>query len=155
MKAAAQLAALALSLLACTEAQPPPATPAASIKSAPPASACPFGVPGARVAYEDTAGGAQLTLSAAPDQLDNLRQRVRDAAAMHGTGKRAGQGHDGRHETGGSHGLRPMQLPPARAGEWDLDGGARIELIPYDEADLPVLRAKLRQRASELMASCE
>lgn len=145
---------VALVLAACTEAQPPPQT-AASIKSAPAPSACPLGVAGARVIYEDTETGGRLTFTAPPDQLEDLQSRARDAAALHGPGQRRGQGHDGRHGMGGDHGLRAMQMPPARAEAQDLDGGARIDLSPYDTSDLPALRSKLRQRALELMASCE
>lgn len=148
------VAIAAIALVACTEAQPPPNT-AASIKSAPAPSSCPLGVDGARVIYEDTESGGRLTFTAAPEKLDMLRRRARDAAAMHGPAQGLGEGHDGRHGTGGNHGLRAMQMPPAYAAEQDLDGGARIDLTPHDAADLQVLRAKLRTRAMELMASCE
>ena len=56
---------------------------------------------------------------------------------------------------GGNHGLRAMQMPPAYAGEQDLEGGARIDLTPHDPNDLANLRAKVQTRARELMASCE
>lgn len=147
------LIVVTLALIACTEAQPP-AESAATIRSAPAPSACPLGVPGARVAYEDTDGGARLTLTAPANQLDDLRRRARDAAAMRGPAKQ-GEGHEGRHAMGANHGLRPMQLPPARGVEQDLEGGARIDLTPYDAADLPALRTKLRERAREMMSSCE
>jgi hypothetical protein len=47
-----------------------------------------------------------------------------------------------------------MQMPPATGSEQDLDGGARIDLVPRDPADLIALREKSRARAHELMASC-
>lgn len=154
---ATALSAVSLSacvLVACTEANPPPRA-ADSIRSAPPPSSCPLGVDGARVVYEDTEKGGRLTFTAPPAQIEDLRRRARDAAAMHGTGQQKGEGHDGRHGNGGEHGLRPMQLPPASAGEQDLEGGARIDVTPRYEGDLLVLRAKLRERAQELMASCD
>ena len=152
MKTLSLIVMVALVTVACTEAQPAPVT-ATSMKTAAPA-ACPLGVPGARVAYEDTEHGGRLTLTASPAQVDDLRRRARDAAALHGPA-RQGEGHEGRHAMGGEHGLRPMQLPPSRGEEQDLEGGARIDLTPYDAADLPVLRARLRDRAREMMASCD
>jgi hypothetical protein len=153
MKIELMVVMLALAAVACTEAQPAPVS-ATSMKTAAPPPACPLGVSGARVAYEDTESGGRLTLTAPPAQLDDLRRRARDAAAMHGPA-RQGEGHEGRHAMGGEHGLRPMQLPPSRGEAQDLEGGARIDLTPYDAADLTVLRAKLRDRAHEMMASCE
>lgn len=129
MKPTLIVATIALTLAACTEAQPPSQT-AASIKSAPPPSSCPLGVQGARVIYEDTDTGGRLTFTAPPEQLDALRIRARHAAAMHGPGERKGEGHDGRHGMGDSHGLRAMQMPPAHGTEEDLDGGARVTITP-------------------------
>lgn len=154
------LAALALAVVGCSEANPPPPRTAAEIKSAPAPSPCPLGVEGARVVYEDTEQGGRLTFTAPPGKVEHLRQRARDAAAMHGPGQHLGEGHTGdgreaRHGTGGEHGLRPMQMPPATAGEQDLEGGARIDVLPRYDGDLPELRAKLRKRAQELMNSCE
>lgn len=154
MKKTTLATAMALALVACTEASPPPRA-ADAIRSAPPPSTCPLGVEGARVAYEDTANGGRLTFTAPPAQLDSLRRRARDAAALHGPGQRLGEGHEGRHGTGGDHGLRAMQLPPMSAGEQDVEGGARIDMTPSYDGDLLVLRAKLRERADALMASCE
>lgn len=141
--------------VACTEAHPPPQSPAAAtMLAAPPASTCPLGVEGATVLYEDTATGGRLTFTAPKEKLDELRERARDASALHGTGQKLGKGHDGKHGNGGHHGLKAMQLPPAYGGEEDIEGGARINVTPADAHDLEVLRTKLRERAREMMRSC-
>ncbi|MBX3232568.1 MAG: hypothetical protein KIT84_16455 [Labilithrix sp.] len=118
-------------------------------------SPCPLGVHGARVAYEETETGARLTFTAPSEKVAELQSRARDASAMHGTGRRLGQGHEGKHGEGGYHGLKPMQMPAAYAGEQDLEGGARIDITPHDPNDLAALRAKVQTRARELMESCE
>jgi hypothetical protein len=153
------LAAFALGILsgsvACTTAEPPPRTPeAATILRARTNTTCPLGVRDAHVAVDDTIDGIALTFTATTDRLGELRERAADAAAMHGPGQGLGKGHDGRHGTGGEHGLKAMQLPPADAGEQDIDGGARIYLRPADPKDLATLRMKVRERAEAMMASC-
>lgn len=146
-----------LIMAACTEsnAPPPPRTPmAAAILQPPPASACPLGVPGALVIYKETEEGAQLTFMAPPEKVADLRERAQHASAAHGPGQRLGKGHDGTHANGGDHGIKVMQLPPARLTEEDIDGGARISFTAVDKVDLEALRSKLRNRASEMMAGC-
>lgn len=154
----ALLLATALLVGACSEGEPPRtaanANTNATMKSPPSPSSCPLGVDGARIVYEDIDGGARLTLTAPPDKLDDLRRRARDAAAIHGPGQHLGEGHEGHHAMGDNHGLKAMQMPPATGSEQDLEGGARIDLVPRDPADLDALRAKARTRARELMASC-
>ncbi len=150
------LVVVVASLAACaTEGQPPVKTAGASITQAETSSACPLGVPGAHVVVDDTDVGVMMTFTATADRLGDLRERARDAAAMHGPGQHLGKGHDGRHSMGGDHGLKAMQLPPAFAGEEDIDGGARIRLTPADAADRDVLRAKVRERATAMMAECK
>jgi hypothetical protein len=140
-------------LAACTESHPPPQTPASGANLETP-RACPLGVDGASVTYEPTADGGALVFTAPPEQVADLRQRAQDASAVHGPGEKLGKGHDGKHGSGGDHGLKAMQLPPARVGAIDVEGGARIAFIPADMSDLDVLRVKLQARARELMARC-
>lgn len=149
------IATALLALAACTEGPPPQSAAAAAMKTPPPPSACPFGVQGASIAYEEIPAGARLTLTAPPDKLEDLRQRTRDAAAMWGPGQRLGAGHDGKHGDGGHHGLKAMQMPPADGRARDVEQGARIDLTPQDPNDLAVLRTKVQARARELMASCD
>lgn len=151
----AALVALGGFVIACTEAAVPPRSAAsASILQAPAPSTCPLGVPGALVQYEETPTGAALKLTAPPEHLAELRERARYASALHGTGQKVGEGHEGRHGTGGHHGLKAMQLPPAHAGEEDIENGARITVSPVDARDVDALRAKLKVRAREMMSDC-
>jgi hypothetical protein len=137
-----------LGLVSCTTAAPPKTATAEP-------SRCALGVPGAAVTVTDVEGGVALDLTAPPEALPDLRERASDAAAMHGPGERMGKGHEGKHGSGGNHGLKAMQLPPAHGIERDIPGGARIELHPADDKDLAALRAKVRERAGEMMASCD
>jgi len=140
-------------LAACTEGNPPPQTPASGANLETP-RACPLGVDGARVTYELTTDGGALVFTAPPEQLADLRQRAQYASAVHGPGEKLGKGHEGKHGSGGDHGLKAMQLPPARAGAIDVEGGARIVFTPVDVRDLDALRVKLQERARELMGRC-
>lgn len=116
------------------------------------ARTCPLGVPGATVAAEDVPGGVALVMTST-DRLEELRSRARDAASLYGTGTNMGAGHEGKHGSGGDHGLQPMQLPPGGGAALDVDGGTRIVLRPTDAADLETLRAKVRERAARMRAS--
>lgn len=150
------LLTLALAAAACTESTPPPKSPAAAtILQAPAPTACPLGVQGARVAFDETPGGGTLTFLAGPASIDELRERARDAAAQHGPGQRAGKGHDGKHQTGAEHGLKMMQMPPSRTVAEDIEGGARIRFTAADPQEVDVLRNKLRARVQEMIASCD
>lgn len=114
---------------------------------------CPLGVDGAEVVVEDTPQGVALTFTSSADKTDELRMRARHAANMYGP-RKAGEGHDGRHASGGHHGLMPMQMPPAYALARDVDNGVEIRLFPVDEKDLAALRARARERAVAMSTSC-
>jgi hypothetical protein len=141
----------ALALVACTKADPPARSVSITNAETP---ACPLGVPGAHVVVDDTDVGVTMTFTATPENLADLRERARDAAALHGPGQHLGKGHDGRHASGADHGLKSLQLPPTYAGEEDIDGGARIRFMPVDVADRDLLRAKIRERAASMMTAC-
>ncbi len=133
-------------------AKPPP-----QVSSAPPAApethqGCPLGVANAKVTVSDTAQGVELVFTA-DDRVAELRLRVRDAAEQHGTGAKLGAGHEGRHATGGEHGLQPMSLPPMRTDVDDVERGARLRITPIDPADLDKLRSRVRERAAKMSAS--
>jgi len=132
---------------ACTTPVVPPRDPGGVARS------CPLGVAGAQVSVEDTQDGIAMTFLSQENAFV-LRERVRDAAAMHGPGGRRGYGHRGEHGDGGEHGLQPVQLPPARAAVTEIDGGARLSLVPSDAADVERLRAKVRERAKAMQTSC-
>lgn len=139
----------------CTASEPAPRNPeGTTILQAQADAHCPLGVPSARVEVADTPGGVSMTFTASPDRIAELRARASDAAAMHGPGQRLGRGHDGKHGSGGEHGLQAMQLPPSHAGAEDIEGGARLNLRPVDPSDLGALRLKARERAAAMSASC-
>ncbi len=148
------VALLAGSAIGCSTgaaSAPPPSL------SAPPPNTqihkgCPLGVRDAVVAVSDTPQGVELVFTS-DDKVGELRMRVRDAAEMHGTGAKAGAGHEGRHAGGGEHGLQPMQLPPARADVDEVEHGARMRLSPIDPADRSTLRIKVREHAAKMPAA--
>lgn len=145
--------ALALAFVAgCVTEEPPARSPGASILQAPPPSECPFGVPETHTHAEDTEAGVALTFTSS-GHVEELRARAAEAAKVHGPGAGAGIGHEGRHGSGGHHGLQGMQLPPFAATVEDVEGGAKLRLTPADPADLERLRARAHARAEKL-ASC-
>jgi hypothetical protein len=118
---------------------------------------CPFGVEGAQILVTDTADGVQMDFTVSPSspRLADLRERVADASAMHGSGEEVGKGHNGKHQEGGHHGLKPMQLPAARGMFEKIEAGGRLVIKPVDPADLTLLRTKVRERARAMaMAEC-
>ncbi len=152
----------ALSLVACAEStttqKPADAT---TIQSAQATKSCPFGVSGADVVVNDTPDGVVMTFTTTPDKLSDLRERVADAAAMHGPGEQVGKGHEdssttgAKHGEGGNHGLKAMQFPPMRATMDKVDNGAKLTLSAQVPADVPALRAKARERAKAMAESCD
>jgi hypothetical protein len=118
-------------------------------------STCPLGVRNALVTFDDTADGARVTFTAGPESLDELRARAMHTAQMHGPGKELGEGHNGKHGTGGSwHGINPTWLPPATASFEPTSDGARITYTPVRAQDLSLLRERLKMRADSLMTRC-
>ena len=113
-----------------------------------PASTCPFGFRGARVAIEHTALGADVVLVAFGDP-SVLRRRARDSAAMYGPGARKGMGHDGVHGDGRQHGLGLATIGvPVRASEEDTHEGAIIHVVAVEPRDRERLQEALRSRAN-------
>lgn len=150
--------AVALTVLAaCTPSTTtsPGGKDPASLTKAEATRSCPFGVAGAEVLVTDTDAGVTMTFKTTPDKLADLRERVADAAAVHGPGEELGKGHDGKHGDGGKHGLRAYQLPPMKATFEKIDGGARLTLDANAKDDAVKLRAKARERAKEMTTSCD
>ncbi|MDB4939342.1 MAG: hypothetical protein JWP87_6314 [Labilithrix sp.] len=136
-----------LLLAACTTAQ----TPAPTLTQAEAPRGCALGVAGATVVAEDTSDGIALSFTS-KDRPEEMRERANDAAAQHGPGERLGRGHEGRHGSGGDHGLQMIQAPAARSVADDIENGARVRFVPVDPAEKEVLRAKLRDRADAMNA---
>jgi hypothetical protein len=100
---------------------------------------------------EDTTDGIALTfVSESSERIEELQERVRDAAGLHGPFGRRGRGHRGRHGSGGHHGLQAATLPPSRALIDIVPEGARLTLEPLHASDLEVLRARVRVRAASM-----
>ncbi|WP_394842353.1 hypothetical protein LZC95_35425 [Pendulispora brunnea] len=116
---------------------------------------CALGVPGAHLDVEETQGGLTFVFTSRA-RVEELRTRVRHAAAMYGPESRQGLGHDGGHGHGGQHGLQAMQLPPARVvSVVDLEGGAGFLLVPVDAADKETLAIKSYSAAERMnTAAC-
>ncbi|MBS2018862.1 MAG: hypothetical protein JST00_38700 [Deltaproteobacteria bacterium] len=144
--------ALVLGLVACaactTGNAPPPSLTHGDVPVT-----CPLGVRDTTVTVVDVPNGVVLTFQAPPERLGELRERAVDAAGYHGPGERVGKGHDGVHGNGGDHGLQISQLPPLRALAENVEGGARITLVPTVAEDLEKLRTKVRARAAAMNAS--
>jgi hypothetical protein len=96
-----------------------------------------------------------VTVTAPAPLVDDVCARVRMAAALHGPATHAGLGHDGRHMSAHTHGLRLTELEPLTASAVDVDGGARPHLAAAPAARNE-LRAKIRERADAVSrAACE
>src|SRR5687767_11291023 len=110
---------------------------AAAIGPAPePSTTCPFGYHGTRVAMEDTDAGVVIRLRAYGD-INEVRARAHDAAAMYGPGAHKGKGHNGEHGLGHQHGLGLAHLGVrVTASAVDTPDGADIYVRPQAPADL-------------------
>ena len=136
---------------ACTTGQ----TPAPTLTQGEAPRGCALGVPGASVVASDTPEGIALSFTS-KDKPEEMRERANDAAAQHGPGQRVGRGHEGRHGSGGDHGLQLMQVPAARSAAEDIENGARIRFVPADPAEKDLLRVTLRERADAMnLATCK
>jgi hypothetical protein len=128
--------------------RPPPARPPAR-------AACPLGVEGTTVAVEYTADGVAVVFTSR-GHVDELRERGRLAARLHGPFGRLGKGHDGRHGGGGHHGLQGSDFRSTHATAEDIEGGVRITLTPKYPEDLDVLRHRVEERAQRMStAPCD
>ncbi|MBS2019547.1 MAG: hypothetical protein JST00_42190 [Deltaproteobacteria bacterium] len=141
---------------ACAEVPPPRSPPPTELYTGRARTTCPLGIQNAHVTFDETATGAALVFTTTPENVDALRVRARDASAMHGNGQHVGEGHAGKHGVGGGmHGLQPRHLPKAHASAEDTADGARLVFTPDDPKDLDVLRSKLKNRITKLMAHCD
>ena len=111
-----------------------------------PSTTCPFGIRGTRVEMADTRDGVVITLRAFGD-VEDVRRRVRNAAAMYGPGAKMGPGHGKKHGTGEQHGLGLAHLGvPVNALAEDIPEGARLFVWPKRPEDLEAMRAALEDR---------
>lgn len=88
-------------------------------------------VAGTRVTAQDTQDGVAVVFTTSGD-VAQLRERVHEMAAMH------------------EHMM--MRAVPSTARAEDIDGGARIVLVPKDAAQLTELRAHVHAHAEQMAA---
>jgi len=100
----------------------------------------------------ETHDGVEITLRAFGD-LDEVRRRARDTAAMYGPGAHRGFGHHGTHGGGNQHGFGLAQLGmPVEAQAENTPEGARILVRPKAASDLERMRTALWQREARVRA---
>ncbi|MCC6556706.1 MAG: hypothetical protein IT372_27410 [Polyangiaceae bacterium] len=105
---------------------------------------CPTQVEGATVAPVDVERGAALDFKTSTGDVAELRRRVRAMAEMQnqrggGMGMGRGMGRGG-----------GMGMFAATASAEDIEGGARLVLLPNDPAQLEALREHTRLRAERM-----
>lgn len=115
-----------------------------------PSTTCPFGIRGARVRTSNTDDGVAIAVRAYGD-IEEVRRRARDSAAMYGPGAHRGLGHDGKHGGGEHHGLALAELGvPVQAEARDTPDGAVVLVRPVEPTDLDRLRAALAKRVGRV-----
>lgn len=104
---------------------------------------CPMALEGADVAIEEIDGGVAVTYTTArPEEVQELRARVRSMASLHEQ-RAASRPGRGRHA-----------LPPAVASVADVPEGARLELAAVDPGDVEALRERVAMRAERMAGGC-
>jgi hypothetical protein len=128
-------------------AAPPPGQAAAGEGMGAMSGMCPMDVPGAQLSASDTPSGSALTFTTtSPDQVANLRQRVRAMAAMHDQHHATGAGGMADAHAGMAEGMPP----PSKTSVEDVEKGARVDVTPNDPADLQKLQSTVRAHAEQI-----
>ena len=128
-------------------AQPPPPQTATPVQSAqepgcPTHSAMHPDPSTTRIETTDTSSGVAIVFTTTNDVAD-LRERVHRMADMHNR-THAGGGMHGMHGGGMHH---DMMVPSTATAE-DIEGGARIILVPTDPAQLATLRQQAQMHVA-------
>lgn len=115
---------------------------------------------GAKVNATDTANGIAVEFTTTGD-VAALRTHIHKMADMHngmamheGGEMHGGMGSGDMHGGMGSGEMHGMKMVPSKATVEDIDGGARIVLVPNDPAQLADLRTHVREHAA-MMAKGE
>ena len=134
---------------------------------------CPMSAEGAQIEVSDTENGVALTFTATNGAVADLRARTRRMAEMYTLqgGHRGMRWHhmggdDGRGMMGEDHGSGTMggtgmghgpgvgmargMMPAATATVEDVEGGARILLVPMDPSQLEPLREHARMHCERM-----
>lgn len=115
---------------------------------------CPMKVPGTVAAVTDTKDGVAISFTTSAGDIAELRRRVHHMAQMHDRHADMMGGRQGttteRPATSapGPMGSQKKMMVPSTATAEDIEGGARIVLVPKDPANL----AELRQHARDHVA---
>jgi len=119
---------------------------------------CPMKVEGTTASVSDTGDGVAISFTTSTGDVAELRRRVHHMAEMHdrhhGT---MGQGMmGGKNEAAPSPGAsspkkpKKMMMVPSTAIANDVEGGARIVLVPKDPARLAELRQHARDHVGRM-----
>lgn len=167
MKLASAIA-FALAVAACASSRPAERTAssdqaAAETHAAQPAPArsgamsmenCPMAVPGTSVASQDTPEGEAITFSTSSGDVNELRRRVRVMSELHG-GHHVGGDAAAMGQGAGAGGMESdvhesMTAPTSRATVSDVEGGARVDIVPVDPTQVEQVRAAARTHAEHM-----
>ncbi len=110
---------------------------------------CPMQLAGTKVEAMDVEGGVALSFTTTGD-VAALRERVRHMAEHHA--KKAEHHAKMMAEHHGEPKSAHAKLPGASVSAKDTDGGAMLEFVPKDAAELEALRAGVREKATRLAA---
>ncbi len=111
---------------------------------------CPMHVPGVTISAEDTSQGAAIVFTTKQGDVADLRNRVRKMAEWHNAqradgGMMMGGGHQG-------HGMKGPGMMPfaATASAEDVEGGARLVMVPKNPAELAAVRSHVHEHAMRM-----
>jgi len=110
-------------------------------------------VHGTAVDARDVDGGVALVFTTKTGDVEDLRQRVRHMAQMHGTnaaGMMTTTTVSGVHSTPAEVKIRREPMPASTASAQNVERGARLVLQPKDPAQLPDLRRQVRTLAKSM-----
>ncbi len=108
---------------------------------------CPLYTSGAKVEFARVEGGGSLTFTGGAASVAELRGRARRVVNMHNdrldTRARAG-------EASSDQSADRWRMPQARASVQDVQGGARVVLIPSDAVQLGSLREHMQTQLGRI-----
>ena len=116
-------------------------------------SMCPMKVQGTEVRAKDVTGGAAFVFTNRAGDVEDLRQRVRHMAQMHGTnaaGMMTTTTVSGSHRSPRDVKVQREAMPASEASPEDVEHGARLVIRPKDPAQLPGLRRQVRKLAESM-----
>lgn len=116
-------------------------------------SMCPMKVQGTAVRAIDVDGGVAFVFTTKTGDVEDLRQRVRHMAQMHGTnaaGMMTTTTVSGVHHSPPDVKVKREAMPASEASAEDVERGARLVLRPKDPAQLAGLRRQVRDLAKSM-----